>query len=138
MGSILRDMSYEFSETAVKHEVFKIGKPEGNLFEIEFTLTFSYGFLEYAHDFVWLNEDVEVLLKQIKEMDGKESGTFSVLSPGVSFSYSKYTHEEGIYFFTVAMDTGYINAYMGTESNLGITIKTTLTAISTWVKSFLQ
>lgn len=45
----------------MKHEVFKIGELECSTFEIE--LTFSYVFLDYAHNFVWLNEDVDTLLE---------------------------------------------------------------------------
>ncbi|ARK20372.1 MULTISPECIES: hypothetical protein [Sporosarcina] len=138
MEYTLKDESFDFSETEVTHEVLKIGEPEDGLFEIEFKLTFSYGFLNYSHNFVWLNQDIETLLEQLKKMDGKNNGTLSVLSPGVSFSYSQNPHDENFYEFTVFMDTGYINSYMGTESKLGITLSATREDIENWVASFLK
>ncbi len=135
MAYTLKDRSYEFSKTEVTHEVFKVGKREGSLFEIEFTLTFSYGFLDYSHNFVWLNEDIEILIHQMNKMDQRESGTLGTLSPGVSFSYLKDPHEKDLYEFTVYMDTGYINAYMGTESKLGITLTASKNEIKEWVAS---
>lgn len=138
MEYILKDRSFEFSETEVKHEVFKVGKPEGTLFEIEFKLTFSYGFLNYSHNFVWINQDIETLSEQLKKMDENDSGTLSVLSPGVSFAYSKDPHDENFYEFTVFMDTGYINSYMGTESKLGITVTVSHEEIGNWIASFIK
>lgn len=138
MEYILKDRSHEFSETEVRHEVFNIGKPEGNLFEIEFKLTFSYGFLDYSHNFVWINQDIETLREQLKKMDENDSGTLSVLSPGISFAYSKDPHDETFYEFTVFMDTGYINSYMGTESKLGITLTVSQEGIGNWVASFIK
>ncbi|WP_301107485.1 hypothetical protein [Sporosarcina sp.] len=138
MKHVLKDCSHEFSETAVVHEVFALGEPEGTLFEIEFRLTFSYGFLEYGHNFVWLNEDIETLLVQLNEIGEEASGNLSALSPGVSFSYERYEHEPDTYFFSVFMDAGYINSYMGTDSGLGITLRTTLEEIKEWFENFIQ
>ncbi|ARF13110.1 hypothetical protein [Sporosarcina ureae] len=138
MEYTLKDRSFEFSETEVKHEVIKIGEPEDDLFEIEFKLTFSYGFLNYSHNFIWINQDIETLLEQMKKMDEKNYGTLSVLSPGVSFAYLKDPHDENLYEFTVFMDTGYINSYMGTESKLGITLIVTREDIANWITSFIK
>ncbi|WP_313234982.1 hypothetical protein [Sporosarcina ureae] len=138
MEYTLKDRSFEFSETEVKHEVIKIGEPEDDLFEIEFKLTFSYGFLNYSHNFIWINQDIETLLEQMKKMDEKNYGTLSVLSPGVSFAYSKDPHDENFYEFTVFMDTGYINSYMGTESKLGITLTVSREDIANWITSFIK
>jgi len=65
--------SFDFSKTEAIHEVLKIGEPEDGLFEIEFKLTFSCGFLNYSHNLVWLNQDIETLLEQLKRMDGKNN-----------------------------------------------------------------
>ncbi|WP_153733377.1 hypothetical protein [Sporosarcina obsidiansis] len=138
MKYLLKDRSFEWSETAVAHEVFKLGETEGTLFEIEFTLTFSFGFLEYAHDFVWVNKDVETLLEQLHKIGGKKSGTLSALSPGLSFSYEQSEHERDVYFFSVFMDAGYMNSYMGTETGLSITLRTTWKEIKIWFASFIE
>ncbi|PIC57863.1 hypothetical protein CSV80_06010 [Sporosarcina sp. P12(2017)] len=138
MEYTLKDRSFEFSETEVKHEVIKIGESEDGLFEIEFKLTFSYGFLNYSHNFIWINQEIETLLEQMKKMDEKSCGTLSVLSPGVSFAYSKDPHDESLYEFTVFMDTGYINSYMGTESKLGITLTVPREYIGNWITSFIK
>lgn len=138
MENTLKDRSFEFSKTEVKHEVIKIGEPEDGLFEIKFKLTFSYGFLNYSHDFIWINQDVETLIEQLKKMDKKNYGTLSVLSPGVSFAYSKDPHDVNFYEFTVFMDTGYINSYMGTESKFGITLTASREDIGNWITSFLM
>lgn len=138
MLQTLKDQSYEFSETAVKHEVHKSGERQETVSEIEFTLTFSFGFMEYSHDFVWLNEDVDTLLLQIEKIGNGKSGTLGVLSPGISFAYERYEHEPELFFFTVLMDTGYVNSYMGTDSSLGITLRVSLSEISDWIGSLLK
>lgn len=138
MKYILKDRYFEFSETAVTHEVFKIGESEGTLFEVEFKLTFSYGFLDYAHNFVWLNEDIETLIEQINKIGGENSGTLGTFSPGVSFSYEACEHEKGLYELSVFMDTGYINSYMGTESKLGITLTASMDEIRGWIAAIIE
>ncbi|PID21431.1 hypothetical protein CSV61_09400 [Sporosarcina sp. P3] len=138
MEYTLKDRSFEFSETEVKHEVFNMGELEDGLFEIEFKLTFSYGFLNYSHNFVWINQDIETLLEQLKIMDETTNGTLSVLNPGISFAYSQDPHDEYFYEFTVFMDTGYINSHMGTESKLGITLSVSREDIKNWIVAFLR
>lgn len=138
MEYILRDTGYQFSETEIKHEVIRIGKPKEDLFEIEFKITCSFGFLEFSHNFVWLNEDVTSLLNQIKNIGEKERGYLSVLSPGIAFSYTKYPHQENLYEFTFHLDTGFINSDMGTGANLGLTLMTSLDEISIWIQNLLK
>ncbi|AXI01026.1 hypothetical protein DV702_15660 [Sporosarcina sp. PTS2304] len=138
MKHTLKDSSFEFSETEVIYEVLNIGELEDGLFEIEFELTFSFGFLKYSHPFIWINEDIDTLVEQLKKMDEENEGTLSVLSPGVSFAYSKYPHDENVYEFTVFMDTGYINSYMGTESKFGITVVASFDDIERWILSFIK
>lgn len=140
MSYTLKDRSFEFSETEVTHEVFLIGALDGSRYEIEFKLTFSYGFLTHTEQFVWLNDDVEILLEQVEKMHETESGTLGGFSPGISFSYEKYVdeEEEDLYAFTVHMDTGYINAFMGTESNLGITLTASKDEIKEWIFAFIK
>ncbi len=138
MEYTLKDTDYEFSETEVKHEVIRIGKFENDLFEIEFKLTCSFGFLEFAHNFVWLNEDITTLLNQIENIGEEKHGTLSVLSPGIAFSYVKYPHKDNIYEFTIHLDTGFINSDMGTGANLGLTLMTSLDEIRIWVQALLK
>lgn len=137
MSCILKDRSFDFSETEVKYEVLKLNEMEDGLTEIEFDLTFSYGFLDYTHRFVWINEDVESLVEQIEGMGQREIGSLGVLSPGISFTYEACPHEEGMYTFTILMDSGYVNSGMGTDSGIGISLYVHQEEVKQWISAVL-
>ena len=127
----LEDLSIEFSETKVGLNVLE-KKDE----TIHFDLMLECEFLNFSHDYVWLEEDVDLVLKSIANIkrNNLEQDIISVDSPGIAFSYEQYSHDKTIYFFTVSVDLGFITSNMGTETLLSITLHTTLADFENWIR----
>lgn len=127
----LEDLSIEFSETKVGLNVLE-KKDE----TIHFDLTLECEFLNFSHDYVWLEEDVDLVLKSIANIkrNNLEQDIISVDSPGIAFSYEQYSYDKTIYFFTVSVDLGFITSNMGTETLLSITLNTTLADFENWIR----
>lgn len=130
----LEDLSIKFSETKVGLNVLE---KKGET--IHFDLNLECEFLNFSHDYVWLEEDVDLVLEEIANIkkNNLERDIITVDSPGIEFSYEQYPHDKTIYFFTVSVDLGFITSDMGTETLLSITLKTTLPDLENWIrKSF--
>ena len=131
----LYDQSYDVSATSIAHDVVRIGEKEDGLFDIEWDVTFSFGFLTHTERMLWMNEDVETLLEQLGRL--KEQGTLGTLSPGLSIAYEAYPHEEGLYRFAFWLDPGEMNSLIGTEAGFGLALLATQEALVEWLRGLL-
>ena len=129
--AVLEDRSIQFSEAKASLSLVKKTKED-----IEFVLGFDCEVLHFSHKYVWLEDDIELVLNNIKEIRTQEidDSEISVDSPGIEFRCKKYEHQEGIYFVTISVDLGYLTSYMGTESLLSLSLSTTLPDFEEWIR----